>query len=295
MNPRNVGLHIKSLFPWSSSPKYEVYGNVDPRYEHITYAHTQINQHTLGDNLSLLFPASKKTFPRAFAQKTLGTLSTLPVELLHEALAQLDVRTLVDFRYVNRRAAEVVNALPDYKLIAKHAPNTLRGILIVGAGRSTTCKDISDALCMEECNVCGELGGYLYLPTCKRVCWICWVAADVFQPLARPHAQRQFGLNEETLNGLTHIKIMPGSYSVHQIELDTTIQFDYEEALEAAIAQHGSWEALNVYKANLSPRAPGVYDYMDAVAAVEEAGHSTDHLQEPATYPRDTKVDGAIW
>jgi hypothetical protein len=77
--------------------------------------------------------------------------------------------------------------------------------------------------------------------------------------------------------------------------LDTTIQIDYEAARKAAIAQHGSLEALILYKAHLSVGSPEVHAYLDAVVAEGAAGHSIDHLQQPASYLRGGKVDAAIW
>jgi hypothetical protein len=152
---------------------------VDPYFDESAYytvAREQTTDYTLGDNLSLLFPARANSFTRTAAQETLGSLAVLPVELLHQILAQLDLRTLIDFRYVNRKAAEAVDGLPDYKLVAHYTPNTIHGVLAIGAGRWTTCEDICEALYEEECEVegCGLFAGYLYLPTCKKVCFECF-------------------------------------------------------------------------------------------------------------------------
>jgi hypothetical protein len=83
----------------------------------------------------------------------------------------------VNFRYINRTAAELVNALPDYKILAKHVPNIIRGVLAIGAGIWTTCEDICEDICealyREECEGegCDFFAGYFYLPTGTKACF----------------------------------------------------------------------------------------------------------------------------
>jgi hypothetical protein len=65
---------------------------------------------------------------------SLGGLDTLPNEVLYCILAQLDLRTLTNFCYVNRRARHLVASLPHYKYIHTHARNVLRCILGISMG-----------------------------------------------------------------------------------------------------------------------------------------------------------------
>lgn len=60
--------------------------------------------------------------------RTLGDLEELPLELQQPVLAQLDVKTLTDFRRVNKRAMQVVDSLYQYRAIIRHGPVIIRGI-----------------------------------------------------------------------------------------------------------------------------------------------------------------------
>jgi hypothetical protein len=139
-----------------------------------------------------------------------------------------------------------VDALPNYKLIAKHAPNTIRGVLAIGAGRRTTCEDMCEALYREECEVLGYdlFAGYLYLPTCTKVCFECFTDFAPYQLLGYLQVQRQFVLNKETVDGLPHTKYIPGTYSVERVWQDKCIRIDFTTACNAKIVQHGSFDSM---------------------------------------------------
>ncbi|KAF3032567.1 hypothetical protein E8E12_003148 [Didymella heteroderae] len=111
---------------------------MSPRYAGLTYPKLRINDHTLDDQLALLPFGPKYNCACSRASSSLGALDNLPIELLTEVLLQLDLRTLADFRYVNHRARQLVDSIPQYKAIAAHAPNVIRGVLSIGTGRWTT-------------------------------------------------------------------------------------------------------------------------------------------------------------
>lgn len=46
---------------------------------------------------------------------------------------------------------ELVNSFFQYKAINKYAPNALRGILSIEAGRWVTCRTLYEKLCMPGC------------------------------------------------------------------------------------------------------------------------------------------------
>lgn len=138
-------------------------------------------------------------------------------EALHNILGivvpSLDLRTLVDFMSVNRYAADLVNSLPSFRIIEQHAHYALRGILAIETGRFITCTDLFEAICTAECQQCGEFGGYLYLITCRRVCFNCLSNHWRFLPLSRLHACRRYGLSDEIVNTLPCMRPIPGIYS----------------------------------------------------------------------------------
>jgi hypothetical protein len=126
-------------------------------------------------------------------------------------------------------------------------------VLAIGAGRWTTCEDICEALYQEECEVegCGLFAGYLYLPTCKKVCFECFIEHPQYRLLSHLQVQRRFGLHKTTIDSLPHIRCIPGKYSIRPVWHEECFKIDYKTALDAGIAQHGSLTALDEAYAHL--------------------------------------------
>ncbi|KAG6823235.1 hypothetical protein H0H92_010906 [Tricholoma furcatifolium] len=221
--------------------------------KNLTYTHLRICDFTLDDNLpnhdNVYIPNPSKSY--------LGALDTLPLELLGEILQQLDLRTLTDFRHVNRRAMWLVESLPQYKAIRKHAYNALRGIIYTEAGRWITCDTLYDKLCTAECEECGDFGGYLYILTCKRVCFLCLSKDKQYIPLRYRHAIRKFGLNRRVLGTLPSMKSIPGTYSPMEKKVRARIALvDSDCARRAAITLHGSASAMEEYVSSTGTQDP---------------------------------------
>ncbi|KAK4139039.1 uncharacterized protein C8A04DRAFT_16220 [Dichotomopilus funicola] len=103
------------------------------RWEGLTCTQRRIKDFTLDDNLSNLETTprpSRRHEPVASA----GALEFLPIEILHEVFHQLDLRSLTYLRLVNRHTIELVNGLPQFSDVIRHAFNALRGILVIGTG-----------------------------------------------------------------------------------------------------------------------------------------------------------------
>ncbi|EEP78298.1 predicted protein [Uncinocarpus reesii 1704] len=170
----------------------------------------------------------------------LGQLEQLPLELLNMVLLGLDLRSLMDFRRVNQRAMEVVGSIPQYATILMHAKNALRGIISIGSARWISCLDIYQELRRAECD-CGDFGGYLYLFTCRRVCFLCFTSESAYLPIGRGHAMRKFGLQGAQVAALPAMKSVPGFYSGRLLKCRTRHNLvDYESARQAGIKLHGS-------------------------------------------------------
>ena len=104
----------------------------------------------------------------------LGALAVIPLELLFNILVPLDLKTLTDFRRVNQRAMEAVDAIPPYKAIVQHTPTFLRAILTLKTGSWITCQ---------------------LLVTCKRLCFKCYQDRHHrFTPITCSEAWLNFGI-----------------------------------------------------------------------------------------------------
>lgn len=191
---------------------------------------------TLDDNLAIPDFEEDYGVDMASPHYDLGTLDKLPLELIGEILKTLDLRTLMDLRYANRRATEIINSIPQYKAIRKHAPNALRGILAIQTGRYITLEHLYEKLCTPECEVCGVAGSFLYLLTCKRACFFCFRKRSEFLPLQQTQAIKSFGIDRKFLKTLPCMRSVPGTYSIRMAKKGRSLLlFDTENVRQATI------------------------------------------------------------
>lgn len=191
----------------------------------------------------------------------LGALGVLPLEIIHMALIRLDIQSLIDFRRVNKRARLVTDSMPQYKHILAHAPASIRGSLNIKTARFFSCQDLYEKLSTAECDSCGDFGGYLYLVTCRRVCFLCFTEKPDYLPLLRKDAIRKFGLRSELLATLPCMKSFPGRYSPRGIKCQRReILFDYSAARQAGIAVHGTISSMEKYASEMASKRLEIYN-----------------------------------
>lgn len=190
----------------------------------------------------------------------LGALDVLPLEIVHMTLIQLDIQSLIDFRRVNKRARLITDSMPQFKQILTHVPASIRGSLNIETARFFSCQDLYEKLSTAECESCGDFGGYLYLVTCRRVCYLCFTEKPDYLPLLRKDVTRKFGLRLEHLAALPRMKSFPGCYSPRELKRSTrTILFDHSAARQAGIALHGTVSAMEKYASDMAAKKMEVY------------------------------------
>jgi hypothetical protein len=217
----------------------------------LTYQPSQVLDLTLDDNLptpKFLSSDGPDLKPPEF---DLGALDRLPTELLQGLLPQLDLCSLMRFRRINRRAIEIVEFIPQYRTIATCASNVLQGALRTGAGKWISCETVYEKLCAAECEQCGDFGEYLYILTCKRVCFLCLSKNEKYLPLLGSHAIRKFGINHQILRTLPCFTSIPGEYSKWEEKHRSPSELvDRESAYRAGVVLHGSPDAMEEYASN---------------------------------------------
>lgn len=197
----------------------------------------------------------------------LGQLEILPLEILQMVLLPLDIQSITQFRRINRQARLVVDQIPQYKQIIAHAPASIRGCLSIGTGSSFSCQDLYDTLRTADCDSCGDFGGYLYLITCRRVCFLCFTGKTDYLPLRRSDVVRKFGLRSEHLAKLPSLKSVPGRYSPFEIKCRRRITlYDHSAALEAGIAVHGDSKSMEQYASDNLANKLEVYESRKATS-----------------------------
>jgi hypothetical protein len=151
----------------------------------------------------------------------------------------------------------LVESLPQYKAIRKHAYNALRGIIYIEAGQWTTCEMLYEKLCTAECEECGDFGGYLYILTCKRVCFLCLSEDKQYLPLRYRHAIRKLGLKRPILRTLPNMKCIRGTYSPNEKKVRAHLKLvDSNCARSAGITLHGSISAMERYVSSMEVQDP---------------------------------------
>ncbi|RDH33410.1 hypothetical protein BDQ94DRAFT_178881 [Aspergillus welwitschiae] len=171
----------------------------------------------------------------------LGTLETLPLEVVHLTLIQLDMQSLIDFRRVNRRARQVADSVPQFRHILAQVPASIRASLGLETARYFSCQELYQTLCTAECESCGDFGGYLYLLTCRRVCFLCFTEKPDYLPLSRKVIIRKFGLGSAHIALLPRMRSLPGCYSPRELKCRRReTLFDHFAARQAGITLHGS-------------------------------------------------------
>jgi hypothetical protein len=222
------------------------------RFQHLTYPDLNLVDNTLEDNLPPIGPRLLQVgWTPSTPTAPVGALQVLPPELLHQILYQLDLASLHRFRQVNRQAAELLDSLPQYKSITTHALSALRGIRAIRTGKYITCRALFEKLCTAECEECGDFGGYLYLLTCKRVCFLCFANENRYVPIRPRRVIREYGLDLQTVQALPRMRVLSGTYSLSKKMPSHTCLIDQDSALRAGVARHGSLRAMCSYASRI--------------------------------------------
>ena len=178
----------------------------------------------------------------------IGLLSGLPVEVLDKILIQLTLRTLTDFRRVNQRAMQLVDAVSEYQTVLKHSPDALRAILATGAGRFISCAQLIDVLRTALCEDCQDFGGYIYLLTCKRVCFLCLTHKEKYLPLTAMMSRRTYGYKPSDNSGIPRLLRLPNR-CFRNDHPSRTYYYDRESVRQAGERYRGSAAAVSHYVA----------------------------------------------
>ncbi|KAI1435934.1 hypothetical protein GGR50DRAFT_653918 [Xylaria sp. CBS 124048] len=148
------------------------------------------------------------------ATECLGSLDILPLEVLNYVILGLDIASLSTMQCVNRRAKLIVDSVPQLRTLASlpSCRAVVRGIILIGATH-VDLGTLYATLCDRYCVVCGKFGGYIYLITCRRVCYHCFTSNDLFLPMLGKQACTMTGRARKNLKDLPHIRSLTGQYS----------------------------------------------------------------------------------
>ncbi|KAL2061519.1 hypothetical protein VTL71DRAFT_6896 [Oculimacula yallundae] len=146
---------------------------------------------------------------------SIGLLQLLPLEIMQDVLCRfLDLETLTKVRRVSRGLRKAVDCMPQYASIVTHAPNSIRAALSLGVASYFSCRDLYFELTQDCCNTCNMFGGFLYLPTCSRVCFQCFTHEEEYLAFRQDHCQLVYDITESDLDSPDVMKAhtLPGRY-----------------------------------------------------------------------------------
>ncbi|KAI8944029.1 hypothetical protein F4801DRAFT_281668 [Xylaria longipes] len=147
-------------------------------------------------------------------RSSLGPVGILPLELLFDVLEFLDFRSLMRLMRVSLQWKVAVEALPAYAALTKHAREELNTLGLTGIIKHHTTSALYGALLSQKCASCFEFGGFLFLPTCERICFACLMHNQAYWMLSVWQARECFSLTDEELCTLPVLQAIPGSYFV---------------------------------------------------------------------------------
>jgi hypothetical protein len=146
----------------------------------------------------------------------LGSLDSLPLELLHETLLRLDLHSLFQFRQTNLRGRQMVDSLKQYQMVVSHGLNLLCALLRTRLAIDISLLDFYNALCTKACALCGEFGGFMSLLAWKRCCFKCLKEAPETQVRTLAAVRKQLQLIKSELDQVRSFKTLPGTYSMEE-------------------------------------------------------------------------------
>src|SRR3569833_1607802 len=111
----------------------------------------------------------------------LGPLDRLPLELLHDVLLRLDMRSLFFFRQTRLRSRQAVDSLKQYQVVASHGLNLFCALLRTRHATGVSLLDFYYALCTKDKTKNNKNNNKKTHQTWNRCCFKCLQEAPVNQ------------------------------------------------------------------------------------------------------------------
>jgi len=156
--------------------------------------------------------SSIKRSPKSTAP--LGNLDVLPLELLHSIFSMLDLRTLSGITRTCLRGTVVVESLPEYRDLIRHAPQAMAALGSTRLLHYHSASTLHATLLSASCSSCGEYGAFLFLPTCERCCYECLWRNQSLWVIPISEARKCFDLSVASAKELPTMRSLPGKYYV---------------------------------------------------------------------------------
>ncbi|KAK2877257.1 hypothetical protein FQN49_001296 [Arthroderma sp. PD_2] len=202
--------------------------------------------HVLGPFIAVDEQAKLSTLARHPGPSSLGRLDPLSLEILHNILYLLDIRSLSRLSRVSHRGRVTVESLPIYRTLMKRIPDTLKALGQTRLLRFYTADQLLAVLRTKDCVICGKCGPFLFLPTAERCCNHCQLYHKHFRMISIPRAQTIHHLERRELNRLNVLNTIPGVYRTQVIKKWRRLRLvTYDAASKLAKAKVAGERAKN--------------------------------------------------
>ncbi|KAI1109137.1 hypothetical protein F5Y14DRAFT_444922 [Nemania sp. NC0429] len=138
-----------------------------------------------------------------------------------------------------------------------------------------SCRTLYETLLTTKCATYHHFGGYLYLITCKRVCYSCFTSNINYFPVSSRYAAKQTGLTRKELKRcLPYISSLPGPYTFCDIlARNRTLLFDRQSVVESVRPSPSERPRQQLDRRTTEPRR-----HMSIISApyLFSFGHSAD-------------------
>ncbi|KAK4502975.1 hypothetical protein PRZ48_006402 [Zasmidium cellare] len=172
-------------------------------------------QYIMTGMIKISNPATPSTITRSpHTSADLGRLDKLPLELLHFAFSMLDLKTLSSISRTCLRGLAVVESIPEYRDLIRHAPSMMTALGSTGLIQHHSAHTLHTGLTASQCASCGDFGPFLFLPTCERCCYECLCREQRFRVITTACAGDCFELSAASLKKLPTMHNLRGRYSV---------------------------------------------------------------------------------
>ncbi|KAJ3524817.1 hypothetical protein NM208_g11905 [Fusarium decemcellulare] len=152
-----------------------------------------------------------------------STLERLPLELSHNIISLLDMRSVFAFRQASVRCRVTVDSLKEYQLSVSHGLDLFCTLLRTRLASAVSLSDFHSALSTKACALCGGFAGFIFLLTWTRCCFRCLPFALETQARPLSYLRRILRLTKAQIAQLTTFKTLPGVYTVREVSCKSRV------------------------------------------------------------------------
>lgn len=220
-------------------------------------------------NMGMVRPAKVPkvaTLPQTSAKSSLGSLDTLPVEVLQIIFDHSDALSLSRLAATSWRGHDLVHAQfsrPEYADLSTHAREAIIALSQMKILHLHSVQDMVATLRSASCVCCGNSGVFLDLIHFERVCFTCLSHNPAVWVMPSTEAGCCFNLSDAQLRSITQARGIPGSYSVRNKATlsGPEMLVSVRDALRLALSVHGQVALANYLETQSAALPAKTYRY----------------------------------